>query len=314
MADEVENMMYVGPTPWHGKGTSMIVPPETVDEAMVAGGLAWRVETHPVFAHVGDERLPTEYKSVVRTSDMSVLGVVGGRYHPVQNVDAFDFFNPIIQNKLATIETCGSLRSGKRVWMLAKIAGLSGEVVNGDELNRYFLVSSSHDGTTTVNCGSTDIRVVCQNTLSAAHNSSASKLLKIRHTKNAVDALQKIREIVDSQRADFAATLEQMKVLASKGVTKASLKEYVREVFDIGDNEDKLKKVLDKKIIPLFEAGKGTDIQGVNGTMWGAYNSVTEYLTWFAGRSVDTRLDSLWFGQSANLNRKAFEVAVQMAA
>jgi hypothetical protein len=65
-------------------------------------------------------------------------------------------------------------------------------------------------------------------------------------------------------------------------------------------------------ILPLFESGKGNDMAGVKGTAWAAYNAVTEYLTHTRGRSIDNRLDSLYFGQGATLNRKALQLAIAM--
>jgi hypothetical protein len=48
--------------------------------------------------------------------------------------------------------------------------------------------------------------------------------------------------------------------------------------------------------------------------MWAAYNAVTEYLQYERGNNVATRLDSLWFGQGATLNKKALQTAVDIAA
>ena len=69
-----------------------------------------------------------------------------------------------------------------------------------------------------------------------------------------------------------------------------------------------------ERIQPLFEKGRGNDLPGVRGTWWAAYNAVSEYLTHERGRAADTRLDSLWFGQGANLNGRALSVALEMAA
>ena len=64
----------------------------------------------------------------------------------------------------------------------------------------------------------------------------------------------------------------------------------------------------------LFEGGKGTDIVGVRGSYWGAYNAVTEYLSYSKGRTSNNRMDSLWFGVNGNLNSKALDTALQMAS
>jgi hypothetical protein len=72
-------------------------------------------------------------------------------------------------------------------------------------------------------------------------------------------------------------------------------------------------KNLVEEIVRLAEAGRGNDLPGVWGTLWTAYNGVSEWLTYNRGRSEDNRLNSLWFGDSALTNRHALEVALDMA-
>jgi hypothetical protein len=68
-----------------------------------------------------------------------------------------------------------------------------------------------------------------------------------------------------------------------------------------------------EKIVPLFEDGRGAQLPGVKGTLWGGYNALTEHLTWERGRSADTRLENLWFGAAKNLAQRAYNIGVQMA-
>ena len=67
------------------------------------------------------------------------LGVVSPRYCPLQNSEAFDFFDPIIGEKKAVFETAGSLGNGERVWVLAKVPGQI-NVVGGDCCTKYLLL------------------------------------------------------------------------------------------------------------------------------------------------------------------------------
>lgn len=316
----VDNMLSVKETPWHGLGVILKDAPKTVEEALTIAGLNWGVERAPLVTMYNGKAIKTAGFGVVRTSDEQVLGVVGSDYHPVQNAKAFKFFNPFIEQGLCTIETAGSLKGGRRVWMLARVNGTSADVVKGDEVNAYFLVSNSHDGSARVRLGFTGTRVVCMNTLTIAHGKSA--LIRVAHTKNAEVALDKIQDIVDFQKRQFSGTVEKMRALARLGVTAESLRAYVERVFlpevknrTVADEDTQV--ALDKicaKVIPLFEKGRGNDRPGVKGTMWAAYNAVSEYMTWEKGRSPSTRLDSLWFGEAGKINQRAFEVAYQAAA
>jgi hypothetical protein len=68
-----------------------------------------------------------------------------------------------------------------------------------------------------------------------------------------------------------------------------------------------------EEIMGLCEAGRGNNLPSVSGTFWTAYNGVTEYLGYQRGNSESNRLNSLWFGDSANLNKHALETALAMA-
>lgn len=319
--DGTVSMFFTGALPWHGLGQKLDNPP-TIEEALKAAHLDWDVEMVPLFAERNGDKLKTGSSAIVRATDNSVLGVVGDTYKPVQNTVAFNFFNPAVKAGFVELETAGSLRGGKRIWIQAKIKNTTQEVVRNDAVDAYFMLSNSHDGTLAIRVGFTAQRIVCANTLHLAHHNAKSRLIQVRHTKNVEKSLDKIQEIVDWQREAFKASVEQMKFLANCGCNAETLRKYVELVFEdelkvrVVDEESKAASVdtLMDNIVPLFESGRGNDMPGVAGTMWAAYNSVTEYLTWERGRSNDTRLEALWFGQSKKTNERAFEAAMKLAA
>ncbi len=53
MVAEIETTAYVGDTPWHGLGNYVGDEPVTSQEMIVASGLDWAVEKHPMFTEVG---------------------------------------------------------------------------------------------------------------------------------------------------------------------------------------------------------------------------------------------------------------------
>lgn len=324
MAHEIENMMYVGERPWHGLGKELPEAPNTADAIRLAG-LDWTVRTEPLFLADGRK---ASHLATVRESDNAILGVVGPAYHPLQNVEAFSFFDPFVESGAAKLETAGSLRNGKRVWVLAKV-GHDVAVSGDDTVRRYLLLSNAHDGTLAARVGFTPTRVVCANTLAVAHDSKASQLLRIMHTKNIVENLEAVQEIVNLANATFEASLEQYKFLASREVNQKDLERYVRNVFGTKtsrtrsrDEEGKvvvqeLDELRGEKILPivtsLFESGLGQDLPGARGTWWGAYNAATEYITHQRGPDRERRLENAWYGQGAALNRRALDLATQLA-
>jgi phage/plasmid-like protein (TIGR03299 family) len=174
-------MMYLGQTPWHRLGTKLEQAP-TSAEALAEAGLGWNVNLQPI--QTADGVLIETHRAVRRDSDGSVLGVVGTDYRPLQNSEAFAWFDPFVQAGEATYETAGSLRDGKRVWILARLKGSDAVIVpqSDDRVVKYVLLSNSHDGSLRARVGFTATRVVCANTLHVAHTSNASALIQIKHT------------------------------------------------------------------------------------------------------------------------------------
>jgi len=297
-----------------GMGWGVSFPEDSklgIHEAIVASGLDWEVELRDICTHNGKGSALgiTDYSAVCRKTDNAVLGVVGAGYRPLQNSQAFNWFQPFIKTNAARIETAGSLRGGKRIWILASVNAESGIVGKEDVIRNYILLSSSHDGSLAVRIGFTPIRVVCMNTLTQAHGSEASKLLRVKHTAGLIASMEIIREIMNVAQTEFNATVEQYNRLAKQDIKQGDLEKYVKIVFDIKDPA-KSKKVL-PEVTALFEGGRGSKVAGK--TYWGAYNAATEYLNYYRGKSADARVDSLWFGESLEINRKALTTALEMA-
>ncbi len=123
---------------------------------------------------------------------------------------------------------------------------------------------------------------------------------------------------MDLANQEFEATAEQYRWLAGRQINQEDLKKYVKIVFGVGKKDDsdigtRQQNILNK-VENLFETGMGTEIAGVQGTWWGAYNAVTEYLNYEKGRTTANRLDSLWFGQNGVQNSNALESALLLAA
>jgi len=319
MSHEVEQMFYVNEVPWHGLGKQLDAPP-TMEDAIIDAGLDWTVKMEKLYL-VNGAQVPKK-RAAVRSSDSSVLGIVGKNWTPLQNSEAFEFFQPFLDAGEACLETAGSLRHGKRVWVLARIKCDPSEIVKGDEVIPYLMLSNAHCGGIAVSVALTPIRVVCANTLAVAEEMNTSKILRVIHSQSVKESLDLVQETVSLVRRRFEATAEQYKILASRAVSIGGLEEYVTRIFwpqtigmlAVPDKERKAIARLTKSIEPLYHAGKGMDsITGVRGTWWAVYNSVAEYLSYNRGNSRDVRMESLWFGGARSVNDRALQIATEMA-
>ena len=126
-------MAYAGDVPWHGLGTK--VPADlTHDQMLEAAGLDWTVEKKDLTFEVNGEQIVAPgKKALVRSSDGALLDVIGDNWNPLQNSEAFEFFNDFVAAGDMEMHTAGSLEDGRRVWALAKVNDTF-EVFKGDAI------------------------------------------------------------------------------------------------------------------------------------------------------------------------------------
>src|SRR5665213_2121595 len=143
--DGKASMAYAGVPPWHNTKThsTHVLNGLTPQEMMKEAGVDWTVALVPAFAKVGQGYVDTNTKALVRTSDNTVLSMVGPRWVPVQNAEAFAFYNELVADGSMTMETAGALCGGKMVWALAKLKD-SFTLFGGDTVQGYLLFSNPH--------------------------------------------------------------------------------------------------------------------------------------------------------------------------
>ena len=146
---------------WHGLG-EIIKDAPTSEDAIRIAGLDWDVIPKPIYDEFGRE-LPG-YKVNIRSSDNMALGIVTDRYKVVQNREAFAFTDELLGQGVR-YETAGSLSSGKRVWMLAR---MENTWLAEEEISPFMVFTNSHDGTGAIRVAMTPVRVCCENTLNLA--------------------------------------------------------------------------------------------------------------------------------------------------
>jgi phage/plasmid-like protein (TIGR03299 family) len=313
-------MMYAGQLPWHGLGTPVSTE-VTASEAIKLAGLSWKVELQPVFAGAGlVQTCVAGVKATVRNSDQRALGVVGDRYMPVQNEDAFAFFDSVVGEGQAIYHTAGSLDGGRRVWVLAK---LPGEVrLQQDEVTeKYLLLMNSHDGSTALRMLFTPVRVVCQNTLNLALRGGAAEGIAIRHTASATTRIDQARRALGLANEYYANFSVEAARLMAAPYADMQMRGLVETLFpgNLDDLSTRTQHHRDK-VLELFEFGQGH--ARIRGTAWAALNAVAEFADHYRSPRVrpgdsrdEKRLSSVWMGSAATLKRAAHEaISSQLAA
>ena len=310
MVNGKAQMAYAGDVPWHGLGT--VVPNDlTPDQMLEAAGLNWSVQKIPAFATIAGEQVAIGQSALVRSMDDQILDIVSDDWNPVQNEEAFEFFNDFVAAGDMEMHTAGSLQDGKIVWGLAKVKE-SFELFKGDVIDSYLLFSNFHKYGYSTDVRFTPIRVVCNNTLTLSLNSKVERMAKISHRK--VFNGDNVKEMLGVAKDKLATYKEMAAFLGSKRYNDENIVEYFTRVFPVsGSNENKKKEVsknADLALNALF-AQPGTEF--APGTWWQAFNAVTYVTDHLAGRNADNRLQSAWYGYHKGVKTKALETALEMA-
>jgi phage/plasmid-like protein (TIGR03299 family) len=305
------SMFYTGEVPWHKLGQHLDQP-ATAAEAIESAGLDFHVALKPVKTVVNRKQaiVPGTF-ATVRTDTGAVLGVVGSRYEPIQNKYAFAFFDGIVDRNEAIYHTAGVLGKGERIWILAKLPGYI-RIGKNDPVEKYLLLTNSHDGSAVVRAKLTPIRVVCSNTLSAALAGSEQEV-RIKHTANAVHKLEQAHKLLGLSNSLYEQLHTIFNRMALKKITDKQLMAYVKAL--VPSNPDASYQTRNENIrdaiLDLHETGKGADL--AHGTVWGMYNAATEYADHVQhSRDASKQLKSIWFGGGEKLKLRAFQLAQRM--
>jgi len=311
-------MMYSGEVPWHRLGTRL-EEPATAREAIEAAGLNYLAELKEIETTEGSQ-IP-QRKAVVRSDTGDVLGVVGNSYIPVQNYQAFGFLDAIVADGRLRYHTAGALGKGERVWMLAKIPGQI-QVKGGDDLvEKFLLLSNTHDGSSALRVFFTPIRVVCQNTLNFALNQGRSQGISIFHKGDLTTKIREAQRVLGLAERFYDDAEAKIELLANHYPTPLQLQSYFESLYpDPTDGKNTRAKNVRESLNRLFETGIGLDIPGIKGTTWAAFNAVTEWVDHHRptrasdpNARASKRLNSAWFGTGAKLKARAWELALQTA-
>ncbi len=322
MAHLIEQMAYVGDTPWHGLG-NQLDRQQSLDVWAQQAGMDWQILESPVCfmtekaGHLGAIQSFPEQKVLYRSDNRNALSVVSSRYHVVQPRAILEFYRDLTDIAGFELETAGVLKGGRKFWALAK-TGQTAVLKGNDRIGGYLLLATSCDGTLATTATPTTVRVVCNNTLSIAVNGT-TQAIKVPHNTR-FDA-DKVKQQLGLAVSHWDTFLYQLRTLSETKVkTPDAMDYFLRALYDLPSStpEDLIsphqKQTLTQVSRLYAGQGRGAELASSKNSAWGLLNAVTEFVDHEKrARSQDNRLDSAWFGQGAAIKQRALEVALQMA-
>ena len=317
-------MAFTGEVPWHGLG-ARLSEGAALEVWQAEAGLDW--EARKAVVRFGREAIdsltgqPTTVDStdpsncVLYRSDSGLpLSIVSARYQPVQPREIIEFYRDLTERHGFTMETAGAIKEGRKIWALAR-TGETSTLPGNDHMRGYLLLATSFDGSMATQARFTSIRVVCNNTLTAASSGKADVSIRHNTSFNADDV--KIELKVGDAWAAFTERAAQM---AETGVNPAeTVKLLLSAYYDLGTDEkiakakeddrkaDTIEKFIGRMGAILANA-PGANLKSARGTLWGVMNAVTYEVDHESrARNADNRLDSAWFGRGESVKQKMWD-------
>lgn len=322
MAHMVETMAYAGEVPWHGLG-KRVLPDLTPEQMLVEAGLDWEVKKVPTYCYIAEKgkppkKVPTNSSALVRMSDHRVLDTISDDWKPLQNRDAFEFFNDFVAAGDMEMHTAGSLRDGNIVWALAKVKDSFALSGGKDQVDSYLLFTLPHQYGKSIDVRFTPIRVVCNNTLTLSLAKKGDMMFRHGHrTEFNPERAKEALGIAHSKMEEYK-TLGQF--LSTKRYSDENVIEYFKRVFPVSasgvEESERRRKAKEislnaQKALEVVETQPGAEL--APDTWWNAFNAVTFLADHVLGRNADNRLTSSWYGINRQLKTSALELAAEYA-
>jgi phage/plasmid-like protein (TIGR03299 family) len=246
MAHEIQKndgLVLASTRAWHGLGTVVKDAPNPF-AALRLAGLEWTVEESAAITGIFNPGEQDEYrvstdqsKVLVRSDDQTVLGVVGRDYCPVQNETIAELAYALRDagsDKGVEVESAGSIRGGKRTWMLVRSSSI--EVGSkGDESRPYLFIANGHDGGQALLALPTSVRVVCANTYGAALR--GQRRISFRHTSGIGQRVEEMATAINRWHAALKEGKEFGDLLGRRAVTRQEVQDLWVEVIQRLDGD-----------------------------------------------------------------------------
>jgi len=290
---------------------------KTAEEAMSIAGLNWTVEQSELITTNG---LPVpQRKALYRSDNQAVIGVVGLKYTPLQNHEAFAFADTLVERYGATYEHAYCLNGGANILLQMKING-GFDVRPGDHVDKYINLSNHHDGGGSVLAFSGTLRAWCANQFRLMWAGRKDEI-RIQHKGTTLaERFSEAVKVFNMSQDTFVAFQEKCQYLAQKQLDRAMVERFLDTVvgkpIEIQEIDGVSRKVRRPKvgakrvdITNLFENGKGNG----QGSAWDLFNGTTEYIDHYTNRNdEDRRYSSVLLGHGADVKQLAFETAMAL--
>lgn len=255
--------------------------------------------------------------ATVRTDQELALGLVKDRYTIVQNRDAGDLIDTLLDDGSAKIVAAGSFKQGATGFAVARIP--ADVLIAGESVHSFLVLSWSHDGTRPLSATVQMIRAACANVLPALLGRKGAQRWSMRHVGSTDGKIAAARQAL---AISFQAS-DQFSAIANGLLGRKMTIDDIAAFTEVlipnpkGDDAELATKTKGRREAIVALAQNSPNLANVRGTAWATLNAVAEYADHFmvaretkqTGRD-ENRAASIFDGQAARLKARALSILI----
>ena len=271
-----------------------------IQEAMDIGDHDFEVEKVNLYT---DNGLKIPDYVAVQSSDGRYLGTVGRGWEPVQPQAIYDLAQDLMDATEGSINGVINMFGGSIIGLSFNLA--QREYVASDPVDLNFVMITSFNGTHGIAGHATSKRLSCLNQCN-----TSNKLYNLRHTKNVSNRLIVVKNILKYYKNEIKSFDDKMMNLVNTRMSDEESIEWFEKLFPTpkSKNGQTVLKKNTEIFADLLVNGRGSEIQGVRHTSYGAFQALTEYINHHKTTRIhndrdedEVRFQSIHFGSGNKL-------------
>jgi phage/plasmid-like protein (TIGR03299 family) len=279
-----------------------------VDLAMDVANHNFEVEKQSLTTERGT--LIPDHVAIVNKETQQYLGTVGSGWEPVQPKVIYELAQELINATDGHINGVINMFGGSVIGVSFTLA--QRQYVAGDPTDLDFLMLTSFNGSHGIAGHALTNRLVCLNQCN-----TSNRVYSLKHTRFVRNRLEVVKNMLKYYNNEIKAFDDKMMKLVNKRMNTAEATEWFLSLHN-DPKSPRSEKLLDTKLSTFLDClnnGRGSEIIGVKGTSYGAFQALTEFINHYSIVKIhndreanEVRFQSINFGAGNRLTQNGLNL------
>lgn len=247
-----------------------------------------------------------DHVAVINQNTGQYLGTVGSGWEPVQPKTIYELAQELLNATDAKINGTFTINNGSVIGISFELA--EKEYIANDPIKLNFIMSTSFNGTHGIAGHSTINRLSCLNQCN-----TSNKIYNLRHTKNVMNRIEIVKNILKYYKNEIMSFDKKMMFMVNHSMDESEAVTWFKSLFPKAKTQraERMQENQTSIFIECLRNGRGSEITGVRGTCYGAFQALTEYVNHHRSVKIhndrnedEVRFQSIHFGSGNTLTQK----------